>query len=108
MRPTSKRGSVDLAGKGEAHIPSLVTDLASPKPAVRTKARKALVAVGKPAVPASVDGVECDRYFGLVQCIAQQFALVMGDQWVKLTVDGQDDADRAQIVYVRLHRARHG
>ena len=47
MTPTTKRSSVDLADKRAARIPSLVADLASPDPTVRTKARKALVALGK-------------------------------------------------------------
>jgi HEAT repeat protein len=40
--------------KREDRIPSLLADLASPGPAVRTKARKALVALGKPAVPSLI------------------------------------------------------
>ena len=47
MSPTIKRGTVALADKREARIPSLVADLASRDPAVRTKAREALVAIGK-------------------------------------------------------------
>jgi hypothetical protein len=54
MTPTTKRGSVELAEKREARISSLVADLATPNPAVRTKARKALVALGKPAVPSLI------------------------------------------------------
>ena len=54
MTPTTKRGTVALTGKREARIPSLVADLASPNPAVRTKARKALVAIGKRSVPSLI------------------------------------------------------
>jgi hypothetical protein len=54
MTPTTKRGSADLSGKRAARIPSLVADLATPDAAVRMKARKALVAIGKPAVPSLV------------------------------------------------------
>ena len=42
------------ADKKAARIPSLVTGLASPDPAVRTKARKALVATGKLTVPSLI------------------------------------------------------
>jgi len=51
MTPTTKCSSIELTDKRAARIPSLVADLASPHPAVRTKSRKALVAIGKPAVP---------------------------------------------------------
>ena len=54
MTPTSKRGSVDPADKKAAHIRALVADLASPDPVVRTEARKALVAIGKPVVPSLI------------------------------------------------------
>jgi HEAT repeats len=54
MTPTAKRGIVALENKGEARIPSLVADLASPDPAVRTKAREALVAIGKLTVPSLI------------------------------------------------------
>ena len=54
MTPTTKRGTVALADKREARIPSLVADLASPDPAVRTKAREALVAIGKLTVPSLI------------------------------------------------------
>ena len=54
MTPTTKRGSADLSGKRAARIPSLVTDLANTDPTVRTKARKALVALGKISVPALI------------------------------------------------------
>ncbi|MGO8749140.1 MAG: HEAT repeat domain-containing protein [Thermoguttaceae bacterium] len=42
------------ADKRAARIPSLVTGLASPNPAVRTKARKALVAMGELTVPSLI------------------------------------------------------
>ena len=44
---STQRINVDLADKRAARIPSLVTDLANTDPTVRTKARKALVAIGK-------------------------------------------------------------
>jgi hypothetical protein len=54
MTPTTKRGTVAVADEREARIPSLVSELASSDPTVRTKARKALVAIGKPAVPSLI------------------------------------------------------
>jgi len=54
MTPTTNRSSVDLADKRAARIPSLGADLASSDPTVRTKARKALVAIGKPSVPSLI------------------------------------------------------
>ena len=51
MTPTTKRGAVALADKTEDRIPSLAADLASLSPVARRKARKALVAIGKLAVP---------------------------------------------------------
>jgi hypothetical protein len=54
MTPTTKRGTVALADKGDARIRLLVTDLASPDPAVRTKARKSLVVLGKRTVPSLI------------------------------------------------------
>jgi len=54
MTPTTNRSSVDLADKRAARIRSLATDLASPDPTVRTKARRALVAIGKLAVPSLI------------------------------------------------------
>jgi HEAT repeat protein len=54
MTPATKRSSVDLTNKRAARIPSLVTDLANTDPIVRTKARKALVALGKIAVPSLI------------------------------------------------------
>ena len=47
MTISTQRINVDLADKRAARIPSLVTDLANTDPTVRTKARKALVALGK-------------------------------------------------------------
>ena len=54
MTISTKRINVDLADKRAARIPSLVTDLANTDPTVRTKARKALVALGKITVPALI------------------------------------------------------
>ena len=54
MTISTKRINVDLADKRAARIPSLVTDLANTDPTVRTKARKALVALGKISVPALI------------------------------------------------------
>ncbi len=54
MTPTTKHGTVAVADEREARIPSLVSELASSDPTVRTKARKALVAIGKPAVPSLI------------------------------------------------------
>ncbi|MHB1035492.1 MAG: HEAT repeat domain-containing protein [Pirellulales bacterium] len=54
MTPTTKRGTVPLADKREARIPSLVADLSNTDPAVRTKARAALVAIGKLTVPSLI------------------------------------------------------
>jgi HEAT repeat protein len=54
MTPSTKRSSITVADKREDHIPSLVAELASPNPASRTKARKALVAIGKPTVPSLI------------------------------------------------------
>ena len=51
MTPTTKCSSVDLADKTVARIPSRVTDLDNTDPMVRTKARKALVTMGKLTVP---------------------------------------------------------
>jgi hypothetical protein len=51
MPPITKRGSAKLAEKLDSRIPSLMVDLASPDAAVRMKARKALVVIGKPVVP---------------------------------------------------------
>ena len=54
MTPTTKRGAVALADKTEDRIPSLAADLASLSPLRRRKARKALVAMGKLAVPSLI------------------------------------------------------
>lgn len=54
MTSTTRRGTGALADKREARIPLLVTDLASPNPVVRTKARRSLVAIGKSAVPSLI------------------------------------------------------
>jgi hypothetical protein len=54
MTRSTRRSSTALTGEREARIPSLVADLASPDPAVRTKAREALVAIGKPVVPSLI------------------------------------------------------
>ena len=54
MTSTTKCSRVDLIEKRAARIPSLVTDLASTDSAVRTKARKALVAIGKLSVPSLI------------------------------------------------------
>jgi hypothetical protein len=54
MTPTTKRGAVALADKTEDRIPSLAADLASLSPVARRKARKALVAIGKLAVPSLI------------------------------------------------------
>ena len=54
MTPITKRGSEAVADKQEPRIPSLVADLVGSDPAVRTKARQALVAIGEPAVPSLI------------------------------------------------------
>ena len=54
MTPTTKCSSVDVIDKRAARIPSLATDLASTDSAVRTKARKRLVAIGKLSVPSLI------------------------------------------------------
>ena len=54
MTTSSKRGCVGLEGKRADRISSLVADLAKPDPAVRTKAREALVAIGKRTVPSLI------------------------------------------------------
>ena len=53
MTPTIKCSGVDIDKKA-ARIPSLVTNLANADSTVRTKARKALVAIGKSAVPSLI------------------------------------------------------
>jgi len=54
MIPTTTRGAVALAFKTEDRIPSLAADLASLSPVARRNARKALVAIGKLAVPSLI------------------------------------------------------
>ena len=54
MTPSTKRGSATPLDKGEERISALIANLASRDPTVRTKARKALVAVGKPSVPSLI------------------------------------------------------
>ena len=54
MTFTSKCSSVERIEKRAARIPSLVTDLANPDPAVRMRAREALVAIGKRTVPSLI------------------------------------------------------
>ena len=54
MTPTTKRGPVAVADEREARIPLLVSELATSDLTVRTKARKALVTIGKPAVPSLI------------------------------------------------------
>jgi HEAT repeat protein len=54
MTPSAKRISTTLADKREDRIPSLVAELASPNPSLRTKARKALVALGQLSVPSLI------------------------------------------------------
>ncbi len=54
MTPSTKRGRTAIAGEREPRIPSLVSDLASPDPAVRTKAREAPVVIGKLTVPSPI------------------------------------------------------
>ena len=54
MTPTSKSGTVTASKKTPAGIPELIAALASPSPVARRKAREALVALGKPAVPSLI------------------------------------------------------
>jgi hypothetical protein len=54
MPPSTVQAAVAIANKIDCRIPSLVADLASFDPAVRTKAREALVAIGKLAVPSLI------------------------------------------------------
>ncbi len=54
MSPSIVKAAVAIAGKGDKRVPTLVADLASTDPTVRTKARKGLVAIGEPAVPALI------------------------------------------------------
>lgn len=54
MTPVSKPDSVTASKKTPSRIPELIAGLASPSPVARTKAREALVALGKPAVPSLI------------------------------------------------------
>jgi hypothetical protein len=54
MTPSTVKAAVAIADKSDRCVPALVADLASADPTVRTKARKALVAVGEPAVPSLI------------------------------------------------------
>ena len=54
MSPASKSGTVAASRKTLARIPELIAALASPSPVARRKAREALMALGKPAVPSLI------------------------------------------------------
>jgi hypothetical protein len=54
MTPSIRDNSKVALKKVKMGIPELVSALASPSPVARTKAREALVAVGKPAVPSLI------------------------------------------------------
>ncbi len=54
MTPESRPGPVTSLRELPPHIQDLVVELASPGPVIRTRARKALVAQGKLAVPALI------------------------------------------------------
>jgi hypothetical protein len=54
MTPASKPGTVVASKKTSTDIPGLLLALASPTPAARRKAREALVALGRPAVPSLI------------------------------------------------------
>jgi HEAT repeat protein len=54
MTPSVRDGSKVAPKKVKMGIPELVSALASPDPMVRTKARRALVAAGKPTVPSLI------------------------------------------------------
>src|SRR5664279_4478982 len=54
MSPSTKQSTVAHTDKRESRISSLVADLASPDPVVRTKARESLVAIGKLTVPSLI------------------------------------------------------
>ena len=54
MTPTSKSGTVGASKKTPTGIPELIAALASPSPVARRKAREALMALGKPAVPSLI------------------------------------------------------
>ena len=51
MLPTTKPRSAAMGDNGEDPLPALLADMESSKPAVRMRARKAIVAMGKRAVP---------------------------------------------------------
>ena len=54
MTPASKSRTGATSKKTPATIPELIAALASPSPVARRKARDALVALGKPAVPSLI------------------------------------------------------
>ena len=54
MTPASKTGTRAASKKTSTGIPELIAALASPSPVARRKAREALVALGKPAVPSLI------------------------------------------------------
>ena len=54
MTRSTKRSNVVIEDQRDDRIPTLVRELASRDPAVREKAREALVAIGKPAVPSLI------------------------------------------------------
>jgi hypothetical protein len=54
MTRASKSGNVAASKKTPTGIPELLGALASPSPVARRKAREALVALGKPAVPSVI------------------------------------------------------
>ena len=54
MTPASKPGTAAASKKMLTGISELIAALASPSPVVRRKAREALVALGKPAVPSLI------------------------------------------------------
>jgi HEAT repeat protein len=54
MTPSTRGDNTIAPNKVKTGIPELVSALANPDPAVRTRARKALVALGKPAVPSLI------------------------------------------------------
>jgi HEAT repeat protein len=54
MNPAPKSGPAGDSKNAPAGIPELIAALATPNPVARKKARKALVALGRPAVPALI------------------------------------------------------
>ena len=54
MTPVSKSGNAAASKKTPTSVSELIAALASPSPGARRKAREALVALGKPAVPSLV------------------------------------------------------